>query len=75
MQMIKALNATGQHTLAMHYNHKRAYDNLLWQDERNRLVEEITQEVLSRISATVYVSDIVDKIKELDDAINSLGGK
>ena len=48
------------------YNHKR---------EMEQLKKEIEDNVLSRISATVDVSEVVDEIEELRDLIDSLGGK
>jgi hypothetical protein len=39
------------------------------------LKKEIEDNVLSRISATVDVSEVVDEIEELRDLIDSLGGK
>ena len=38
-----------------------------------RLIEEIIQEVLSRISATVDVTEIFDAIDGLNEKIESLG--
>lgn len=48
------------------YNHKR---------EMEQLKKEIEDNVLSRISATVDVSEVVDEIDELRRLIDSLGGK
>lgn len=37
------------------------------------MIEEITERVLSQISATVDVSEIIDQIEELRRIINDLG--
>lgn len=36
------------------------------------MIEDITERVLSRISATVDVSDIIKRIDELEKALNGL---
>ena len=36
------------------------------------MIEDITERVLSRLSATVDVSDIIKRIDELDKALDSL---
>lgn len=41
--------------------------------EYERMKEEITQEVLSRIILTIDVSDIIEQIEELKKAIDDLG--
>ena len=47
--------------------------------ERERMIEEITQKVLSRISTTIDTSKAIDNIKELkkiiDDLENKIGEK
>lgn len=42
------------------------------QQEREKMIEDITERVLSRISATVDVSDIIKRIDELEKALNGL---
>jgi DNA-binding winged helix-turn-helix (wHTH) protein len=41
--------------------------------EMQKLKEEIVQEVLSRISVSIDVSDVIEEIEELRRAIDSLG--
>ena len=41
--------------------------------EMKKLKEEIVQEVLSRISVSIDVSDVIEEIEELRRAIDSLG--
>ena len=42
------------------------------QQEREKLIEDTAERVLSRLSATVDVSDIIKRIDELDKALDSL---
>ena len=59
--------------------YKRQYHNSMMIDEMNhrremeQMKEEIVQEVLSRISATVDVTEIFDAIDGLNEKIESLG--
>ena len=52
-----------------YYNHKKFQER----KEREKLIEEIAERVLSRISATVDVSEIIDQIEELRRIIDDLG--
>lgn len=45
------------------------YDRL----EREQLVEDVADLVLSRLSATIDVEEIIKAIKEIDDLLNGLG--
>lgn len=47
--------------------------SLYERQEREQLVNDVANEVLSRISATVDVSEIFDAIDGLNDKINGLG--
>ena len=47
--------------------------SLYERQEREQLVNDVANEVLSRISATVDVSEIFDAIDGLNDKISSLG--
>ena len=49
------------------------YEEITARRNRKQLVEEVTEEVLSRLSATVDVSEIVDTIAELRKMIDDLG--
>lgn len=56
------------------YYQKAMIKQALWEkQEREQLVKEITNEVLSNISATVDASEIFDKIDGLNEKIESLG--
>lgn len=47
--------------------------SLYERQEREQLVTDVANEVLSRISATVDASEIFDTIDRLNDRINNLG--
>ena len=47
--------------------------SLYERQEREQLVNDVANEVLSRISATVDASEIFDTIDGLNDRINNLG--
>ena len=50
-----------------------AKDNLINRLEREKLIEEITQRVLSRIKLTADTAEIFAAIDRLDEKINNLG--
>lgn len=57
----------------MMYARSCAYDELNRKREMEQMKKEIAADVLSRISATVDVSEIIEQIEELRRAIDSLG--
>ena len=66
---IDGLNKSGQYALSLHFQKQMMMDSLLEKREREQLVNDVAHEVLSRLSATVDVSDIVDDIDELRRAL------
>ena len=57
----------------MMYTHSQMIDEYNHQREMEQMKKEIADDVLSRISATVDVSEIIEQIEELRRAIDSLG--
>ena len=57
----------------MMYARSCAYDELNRKREMEQMKKEIADDVLSRISATVEVSEIIEQIEELRRLIDSLG--
>jgi len=57
----------------MMYARSCAYDELNRKREMEQMKKEIADDVLSRISATVDVSEIIDQIEELRRLIDDLG--
>ena len=68
-RMLQAAQNTGDATLNWYYQKQMMMDSLLERREREQLVNDVAHEVLSRLSATVDVSDIVDDIDELRRAL------
>ena len=57
----------------MMYTHSQMINDLNHKREMEQMKKEIADDVLSRISATVDVSEIIEQIEELRRAIDSLG--
>ena len=68
-RMLQAAQNTGDATLNWYYQKQMMMDSLLERREREQLVNDVAHEVLSHLSATVDVSDIVDDIDELRRAL------
>ena len=62
-----------QATLNLMYHNSMMIDEENHRREMAEMKEEIIQEVLARISATVDVTEIFDAIDGLNDKIESLG--
>ena len=62
-----------QATLSIMYARGRILDREYHRQEMEQMKKEIADDVLSRITATVDVSEIIMQIEELKRAIDSLG--
>ena len=71
--LIRGLDKTAQATLNMMYTRSQMIDEYNHQREMEQMKKEIADDVLSRISATVDVSEIIEQIEELRRLIDSLG--
>ena len=71
--LLRAIEKTGDTMLAYQFQKDMMYDEIRQRAEREKMIEEIAQRVLSRISATVDVSEIIKSIDDLNDRINRLG--
>ena len=71
--LISGLDKSMQTTLNMMYLNSCMIDEENHRREMEQMKEEIVQEVLSRISATVDVTEIFDAIDGLNEKIESLG--
>lgn len=69
------MDKAAQATLWMMYNNSNHIDDFNHRQEIEQMKKEIADDVLSRLSATVDVSEIVDAIAELRKLIDDLGGK
>ena len=70
---IKGMEENMQITLKMMYLNSCNIDEANHRREMEQMKEEITQDVLSHISATVDVSEIFDAIDGLNEKLESLG--
>ena len=71
--LLNAIEKTGDTMLAYQFQKDMMYDEIRQRAEREKMIDEIAQRVLSRISATVDVSEIIKSIDDLNDRINRLG--
>ena len=71
--LLNAIEKTGDTMLAYQFQKGMMYDEIRQRAEREKMIDEIAQRVLSRISATVDVSEIIKSIDDLNDRINRLG--
>ena len=69
----KFLTSTGNAALAFLFQKEMKMQSLYNRQDRNQLKEEILNELISRIHATVDVTEIVQQIDELNKAIERLG--
>ena len=68
-RMLQAAQNTGDATLNWYYQRQMMLDSLQEKCERDQLVKDIAHEVLSHLSATADVSEIIDDIDELRRAL------
>ena len=71
--LISGFEKSMQTTLSMMYARSCMYDEYNHKREMEQMKKEIADDVLSRIFATVDVSEIIEQIEELRRAIDSLG--
>lgn len=70
---IQGMEKSAQATLRQMYNNSRIHDEMNHRREMEELKKEVAEYVISHLSATLDVSDIVDEIEDLRRAIDSLG--
>ena len=71
--LISGFEKSMQTTLNMMYARSNMIDEENHRREMEQMKKEIADDVISRISATVDVTEIFDAIDGLNDKINSLG--
>ena len=72
---LQALEKTGDITLRLYFQKQMMLDNLIERKEREELVDDVAERVLSRISATVDAEEVFKEIDELNKKIDSLNRK
>ena len=70
---LDAAQRTGDTMLNYYFQKQAIKEQLLSAQEREQLVNDVAEKVLSRISATVDASEIFDAIDGLNEKIESLG--
>ena len=73
VRFMDAIGKTGDIALAYAFQKDMMRQEFLERQERERLIEEIAERVLSRISITVDAQEIFDSIDDLNNRINALG--
>lgn len=71
--LISGFEKSMQATLNMMYARSNMIDEENHRREMEQMKKEIADDIMSRISATVDVSEIIDEIEELRRLIDSLG--
>lgn len=70
---LRELEKKGQTELYLHFHHQRMLEQFNQKQERERMKNEIIEEVLSRISIMFETGEAMQKIKSLNKAIEQLG--
>lgn len=71
-RFLDALGDKIDFSLRLQLQHEMMMQEYRSQQEREKLIEDTAERVLSRLSATVDVSDIIKRIDELEKALNGL---
>ena len=71
-KMLYALQKAGDISLAYAFQREMAKSQILEKDFYNRIVQDVTKQVLENIRVTVDISDAIMQIEELKRAIDSL---
>lgn len=71
--LISGLDAATQQTLRMMYAQEKIDNVALKYRERQQLIDDVAEEVISRLYATVDVSEVVAEIEEIQKALEELG--
>lgn len=71
--IIGGMDEAMQATLRQMYNQTRINDMFIRQREMEQIKREVAEYVMSHMTATLDVSDIVDEIEDLRRSIDSLG--
>ena len=72
-QLIKDFDHVTRASLSYMFQREMARDERNRRDEMEKMKKEIADDVLSRITATVDVSEIVSEIEEIQKALDKLG--
>ena len=70
---LKGMDREMQSQLRLWFTRQMMLDDFNRKKELEQLKKEVVEEVLSRIYLTIDASEVIAKIKELDEAIKKLG--
>ena len=68
-------NEQGNYNLALHCSHEKAISMYNQEQEHNKLVKEIADEVLKRLSVSVDTKNAIEQIDGLNAALKRLGAQ
>ena len=71
-RFIDAMQKTGDITLRYYFQTQMIKDALLSEEERKKLIDEVADQVISRISLTADVTDIINSIEEIRKKLDEL---
>ena len=72
-RMIKNFGSSADRALNYYFKHEIMKRQFLDKNEHDQLVDEISKEVLSKISVEVDVSDLLSEIDKINDALKNIG--
>lgn len=72
-RMLIAMQNTGDVMLRYQFQKDMMRESQFSKREHDQLISETAEEVLSRLHATVDVTEIIEKIEELEKLLNKLG--
>ena len=70
---IEAMQNTGDIMLRWQYQKDMMKQSILDRQERERLIEDVADRVLARISITVDAEDIINAIEDIQSRLDRLG--
>lgn len=72
-QMLNGLDNKLQAQLALYFNHQMMIEQFRHSKEMEQMKQEIIDEVLSRISVSADITNVIQEIDRIDRAIKNLG--
>lgn len=70
---IEAMQNTGDIMLRWQYQKDMMKQSILDRQERERLIEDVADRVLARISITVDAEDVINAIEDIQSRLDRLG--
>ena len=70
---VEAAQKTGDIMLRWQYQKDMMKQSILDREERERLIEDVANRVLARISITVDAEDVINAIKDIQSRLDRLG--